>query len=286
MEHSIVDSLKNLQLTKEEEEDIFISSNNSPDLLEECALSLFGKLLVDRNQNQRALKNTLRSTWKMGLDLRIVEVRDNVLQFKFSSMFQLEWVERNGPWNFENNLLLLSRWRKGLTSANLAFTHAPFWIQVWGLPFEYMTEEAGRNIGSKIGRVMEVDKRSLQADQAKFMCVRIELPIEKPLRRGGYVSNMDGDRCWVSFKYERLPTFCFSCGKIGHDEKHCGVVTEKQSMEKQYGDWLRAGSMSKGSNKGLRESGKSRHGVKTDSFRGSGSGGRESKIGDDMGKMV
>ena len=51
MEHSIVDSLKNLQLTKEEEEDIFISSNSSLDLLEECALSLFGKLLVDHNQN-------------------------------------------------------------------------------------------------------------------------------------------------------------------------------------------------------------------------------------------
>ena len=108
-------------------------------------------------------------------------------------MFQLEWVKRNGLWNFENNLLLLSRWRKGLTSANLVFTQAPFWIQVWGLPFEYMTEEAGRDIGSKIGRVMEVDKRSWQANQAKFMRVRIELPIEKPLRRGGYVSNMNGD---------------------------------------------------------------------------------------------
>ena len=130
-----------------------------------------------------------------GSDLRIVEVGNNVLQFKFSSMFQLEWVERSGPWNFENNLLLLCRWRKGLSSANLVFTHAPFWIQIWGLPFEYMTEEAGRDIRSKLGRVIEVDKRSWQADQAKFMRVRIDLPIEKPLRRGGYVTNMDGDRC-------------------------------------------------------------------------------------------
>ena len=130
MEHIIVDSLKNLQLTKEEEEDIFISSNSSPDLLEECALSLFEKLLIDRNQNQRALKNTLRSTWKMSSDLRIVEVGNNVLQFKFSSMYQLEWMERSGPWNFDNNLLLLCQWTRGLSSANLIFTHAPFWIQI------------------------------------------------------------------------------------------------------------------------------------------------------------
>ncbi|KAK9986451.1 hypothetical protein SO802_031402 [Lithocarpus litseifolius] len=152
MEQTIIDSLKNLQLTKEEEEDIFISSNSSPDLLEECALSLFGRLLVDRNQYQRALKNTLRSAWKMGSDLRIVEVGINILQFKFSSMYQLEWVERSGPWNFKNNLLLLCRWRKGLSSANLVFTHAPFWVQVWGLPFEYMTEDAGCDTGGKIGK--------------------------------------------------------------------------------------------------------------------------------------
>ena len=107
MEQTIVDSLKNLQLTKEEEEDIFISSNSTPDLLEECSLSLFGRLLVDRHQNQRALKNTLRSAWKMGSDLRIVEIGNNILQFKLSSMYQLEWVGRSGPWNFENNILLL-----------------------------------------------------------------------------------------------------------------------------------------------------------------------------------
>ena len=101
MEHTIIYSLKNLQLTKEEEEDIFISSNSTPDLLEECTLSLFRRLLADCSQNQRALKNTLRSAWKLGSDLRIVEVGNNILQFKFSSMYQLEWVERSGPWTFE-----------------------------------------------------------------------------------------------------------------------------------------------------------------------------------------
>ena len=185
MKQTIVDSLKNLQLTKEEEEkDIFISSKSTLDLLEECVLSLFGKLLAYRQQNQHAFKNTLRLAWKMGSNLKIVEVGENIMQFKFSSRCQLEWVERNGPWNFENNLLLLCRWRKGLSSANIVFTHTPLWVQIWGLPFEHMTEEVGRDIGGKIGRVMEVDKRSWQADQAKFIRVRVELPIEKSLRRG------------------------------------------------------------------------------------------------------
>ena len=47
-----------------------------------------------------------------------------------------------------------------------------------------MTEAIGKDIGSKIGRVLEVDKRTMQADQAKFLRIRVEVQIDKPLRRG------------------------------------------------------------------------------------------------------
>ena len=97
MDMSVIDDLQHLRLTKDEEEDIQISTMNRSDLMEECALSVFGKLLTDRQQNQRALKNTLRAAWKMGSDLRIFDVGKNLFQFKFSSGFQLDWVERNGP---------------------------------------------------------------------------------------------------------------------------------------------------------------------------------------------
>ena len=130
MDLSILYSLQNLQLTKEEEEAIPITVTNSSGLLEESSLSLFGRLLFDWQQNQRGLKNTLRSAWKMGSDMRIVEVGNNILQFKFSSMYQLEWVKRCGPQSFDNDLLLLCRWKKGLTSTNISFTHSPFWVQI------------------------------------------------------------------------------------------------------------------------------------------------------------
>ena len=67
----------------------------------------------------------------------------------------------------------------------ISFSHYPLWVQIWGLPFENMTEEIGKDIGSKIGRVLEVDKRAMQADQAKFLRIRVEVPIDKPLRREG-----------------------------------------------------------------------------------------------------
>ena len=94
----------------------------------------------------------------MGSDLRIFEVGNNTFQFKFSSRYQMEWVENGGPWNFENNLLLLCRWKKGLTSENITFTHSSFWVQLWGLPFELMTEMVGWDIGNSMGHFIELDK--------------------------------------------------------------------------------------------------------------------------------
>lgn len=51
-----------------------------------------------------------------------------------------------------------------------------------------------------------------------------------------------GDCSWINFKYERLNTFCFVCGKIGHSERDCHVVYANpgKEIERVYGTWLRA----------------------------------------------
>ena len=35
--------------------------------------------------------------------------------------------------------------------------------------------------------------------------------------------------------------FCFLCGKLGHDDKHCLDFPDWQNTPKQYGEWLKAG---------------------------------------------
>lgn len=67
-------------------------------------------------------------------------------------------------------------WRRGQTIANITFRHSSLWVQVWGLPFKNITDETGKDIGSTLlGRDIEVGKQSWEADQAKFMRVRVYL---------------------------------------------------------------------------------------------------------------
>ena len=105
-----------------------------------------------------------------------------------------------------------------------------------GIPFELMIEETGRDVGNKISKFLEADKRSWRSDQAKYIRVRVEIPLNKTLRRGGYLLNGEGEKVWVTFKYDRLPTVCCRCGILGHDDRHCEVLGLGQAMEYQYGE--------------------------------------------------
>ena len=97
MDSNFVQKLQNIKLTEDEGEVIRVGTVHRDRMLEECSLSLLGKFLTTKTFNQCAAKTLLRSVWKMGSDVRIVDVGDDVFQFKFSMESQLKWMLANGP---------------------------------------------------------------------------------------------------------------------------------------------------------------------------------------------
>lgn len=77
----------------------------------------------------------------------------------------------------------------------------------------------------------------------------VEIDLGKPLRRGTKIK-LDTEVVWVDFRYEQLPTFCFYCGKVGHQERLCEEKIQDSSQSKilegQYGEWLRVTGVSVG----------------------------------------
>ena len=77
--------------------------------------------------------------------------------------------------------------------------------------------------------------------------VRVSLDLVQPLQRGQMVSLeevADGEPLWVAFQYERLPTFIYCCGCIGHGDRECHLWESNKAHYRQhgfpYGQWLRA----------------------------------------------
>ena len=189
-------------------------------------------------------KNTLQRAWGLDKELQISEVGNNLFQFKFQSEYELEWILKGSPWTFDNQLLMLTWWRTGMSANNVVLEHASLWVQIWGVPFDMISPNMMREVGNKMGMVEDVEHRWRMDEQNFFVRVRVALPISKPLRRGWFLLGLDGKHHWVTYKYERMPMLYHYCGVFSHDICHCPThfiasKTEK-SIDYQYGDWLKA----------------------------------------------
>ena len=138
-----------------------------------------------------------------------------------------------------------------MTVYTVDFQCIPIWVQVLGLPFDLINEKASKDIGESIRRGLEVDCKAIVANQARFLCIRVELPFAKPIKRGAPILGLEGDKVWIAFQYKRLVGLCFNCGMIGHEARDCHHLSVSVDGENPYGEWLRASSrlpkVSKGS---------------------------------------
>lgn len=159
---------------------------------------------------------------------------ENLFQFKFKTEFDMERTIHDGPWTFDNQLLLVQKWHRGMTAKNVNLDLASLWIKIWDAPFDMVSPTVAKEVGGRLGKVEEAERRRNPDDQNIFMRVKVVLPISKPLRRGAYLASANGERTWCNFKYERLPLFCHYC------MEHFAAAKQNEDVKCQYGDWLRA----------------------------------------------
>ena len=68
-------------------------------------------------------------------------------------------ILKDGPWSFDNQMLLFKRWQRGMSAANVVLDRVSLWVQIWGAPFDMVSPQVAAKIGGRIGAVEEVDKR-------------------------------------------------------------------------------------------------------------------------------
>ncbi|XP_062151811.1 uncharacterized protein LOC133860170 [Alnus glutinosa] len=111
------------------------------------------------------------------------------------------------------------------------------------MPLTCMNKEVGIRIGDSLGKVAEVDVTGDGIGWGRCLRIQSFLDLTKPLERGKAVL-INGKSVWISFKYEKLPQFCYSCGRIFHGENKCrgngGFRLNGEAVVKQWGAWMRA----------------------------------------------
>ncbi|KAK4434325.1 hypothetical protein Salat_0595300 [Sesamum alatum] len=107
-----------------------------------------------------------------------------------------------------------------------------------------MTKEVAIWIGNKIGRFVDVDLDANGYVWGASIRIRVAIDITKPLRRALKIRTVLGDEQLVTFTYERLPNFCYLCGRLGHISRSCELQLMDDFIDPgsntPYGTWLRA----------------------------------------------
>ncbi|KAL0458071.1 UNVERIFIED_CONTAM: hypothetical protein Slati_0434300 [Sesamum latifolium] len=149
------------------------------------------------------------------------------------------------PWSFDRNILILNEIRCEENSMNVDLNWCNFYVHIHALPLNRMNLVIETHIGNKLGifRDMEIDDTRRNwggAPHSESAWLQREQSAETSIK------NLDhyGDEITVFFKYERLPNFCYFCGRLGHIAKYWEARFAEEFVDPgdktPYGSWLHA----------------------------------------------
>uniref|UniRef100_A0A2N9IET1 CCHC-type domain-containing protein n=1 Tax=Fagus sylvatica TaxID=28930 RepID=A0A2N9IET1_FAGSY len=79
-----------------------------------------------------------------------------------------------------------------------------------------------RLLANGMGKYIEVDLSGTESSKGgNFLRFKVEIKSSAPLLKGFWLERTQLSDLWVQLKYERLPDFCYLCGRLGHMKKEC-----------------------------------------------------------------
>ena len=229
------------RFTLSEEE---VQGADVPSSKEASVHRLAGKFLTKRIVNAEAVARTFKPLWKPAGELKIRDVGRNGLVFEFYDALDLERVLEFEPWSYDKSLVIFQKTESVELAPSLDFSVTSFWVQLHNVPETSLNQEIGEVVGNIIGTTIRVADPEDDGEGCEFHRVRVAMNITKPLPRCCKLRSEGKHIGWALLKFERLPNFCYWCGRVDHVEKDCKIWLKNREKcgreDQQFGDWMRA----------------------------------------------
>ncbi|XP_048493943.1 uncharacterized protein LOC125494428 [Beta vulgaris subsp. vulgaris] len=178
---------------------------------------------------------------------------------RFTNQDDYHHVLTQGPWMIEDNYLTIRKWVPNFIPDEAPIKVLTAWVRIPNLSVEYFDGNFLHKIGSKIGKVLRIDKTTSNVEKGQFTRLSVEIDLTKPLLSKFWLKV----RIW-KVQYEGLQLICFNCGCWGHSAHECpsrlnaeanmdqaAIPNNAQPVEAQpkarpeleqdFGDWMMIG---------------------------------------------
>lgn len=185
-------------------------------------LCLVGKILSSKAVNRETFRTQMPRILQAKKQVKIEVVGENIFILEFISPIDRRRTLMDGPWTFFQDLVIFKEPTGFQSTADMSFDEMPIWVQCHNVSFAFMQSNILHNIGSKIGKVLEVEAGADGMCAGRYARIRMMIDISKSLQQGIWVQPENSlEEICIILLYERLPNFCFECGKLGHVKRGC-----------------------------------------------------------------
>lgn len=203
-----------------------------------------------------ALMRRLKKKWSLKGDMTLTDIGCKFYIARFTNQEDYHHILTQGPWMIEDNYLTIRKWVPNLIPDESPIKVLTAWVRIPNLSVEYFDITFLHKIGSKIGKVLRIDKTTSNAERGQFTRLSVKIDLTKPLLSKFWLKG----RIW-KVQYEGLHLICFKCGCWGHNAQECAshpndevnmaLDTHQQhapvednlpkvrpELEETFGDWM------------------------------------------------
>ncbi|XP_021766231.1 uncharacterized protein LOC110730716 [Chenopodium quinoa] len=164
------ESCPNILLTKEEKQRLRKPWQNA------LIIKLFEKKL-----SYEVLMKRLTIKWSLKGELSLTDLGLAYYIARFTNMEDYHFVLTQGPWLIGDSYLTIRKWVPNFVADEAPIKFLTAWVRIPQLSIEYFDKQFWHKIGSKIGKVISIDRNTEAMSRGQYIRFSIEVDLSKPL---------------------------------------------------------------------------------------------------------
>ncbi|CAN1852369.1 hypothetical protein LINPERHAP1_LOCUS40613 [Linum perenne] len=219
------------------EEPILFNNEDIQDSEDLAQRSLLMRIFWENPRRRLAIQASLNNQWNCNGQLRVFDAGLGLYQVLFPTVEKRNSILKNQPWGLNSSILHLAEFRTPSTEIFEQLRFMKLWIKLAGVPIDCQSINFGRRMLGAIGEVNDVGLFELRNDEGVFIKGMVKMDLLSSFLGRRLAKINDGRSFWVYFQYERIPSICFRCGYLGHNQARCPATHIPTNPESR-GPWM------------------------------------------------